>query len=940
MEVSVEGKIATVKGVPGHEGVWNGDLANGVSKRKDEFLYPDGAKGLATACASDKSQIAKEIWVYDQGTGLIFGKDTVQFDHPRFQDPSCRWRIKNDDGTFSDTPPMPLPPNPDKFLDYEQMTDEPQDRQSPETCQNFCGYLNRFFYKDCADVQTGPDGLLYCMREAYFYICTDEEVGAQGGASCAPGEQTPEWSNSRGCSGQDCRCQQDGQPHCPDTGENTYYSYYRRYEGTAERQTVETDKGADTAKIEASVACYGLYDEFDPKTTKTDAKDRRCVIGGNLNVSGMRESQTGKKEYGQNTKINDMDPMKKDNQRKKDDEAKDVWDLNLGWGISFVKEKIFEDEYEKDFGLLFQDIDNLDKANMRSVAPVQNKDEEPRLAKSSTLRAFDDTGMRVLSRWWQKQETEVATLSHPAVIRLLLPPGYAFGVDPNSPLVRTSSSSRSSQSNSAPGGDRGERIEIQIDADEDALGVLLRTIEDSALLHFREEPIPVVLPQGSPTEFRARAEQWCTWYMQQAGTRTCDDAPDGVKATIEKLLEYADTIERVRDVRAQLPLYAQKIAGLQNDLTEPIATWIRTNITAYKTYIGRQKQLTQDLGWQAVQQAMRQFTDKTNLPWCMNQRFETPIYSLLDDWLPSRTLDEKPTAIPGDGGRISGDDLPDLRFLPAGDIVIDFSHIAAMKDAIVIPVIKPVQVRLKIPVPFEGTKPEDVEDTLPDLPDMQAFADAFTEATERLPKVKKSTDIPPPFPLPRLDDAQVEQARGTIRQIGETIKKMNDEYAEFWESLAPLKPDDYNGDDINRIPEMRRQLYCKAWDTQPCIHVEMDLMERFQRINSRPMVLLQEDFESKGELRAHPQVCLPDDDVCLRLHPEEQPQTFLWQVNGPGKDIDTSKDLKQKLRDITLPKEIGTLDAEKAPPYDVNLNQLLPSLSVPAPIDLTPPKKP
>src|SRR6185369_1392117 len=113
-----------------------------------------------------------------------------------------------------------------------------------------------------------------------------------------------------------------------------------------------------------------------------------------------------------------------------------------------------------------------------------------------------------------------------------------------------------------------------------------------------------------------------------------------------------------------------------------------------------------DLYWAATEDAMNQFHEVTNRPWSMNQRFEPPIYSLLDEWMPSRALDDGVTATsPSDEttGRISGDNLPNLTITRPKDVVLDFSAITYLTGALKIPVLRPVQIRLKPLLPTVDT---------------------------------------------------------------------------------------------------------------------------------------------------------------------------------------------------------------------------------------------
>jgi hypothetical protein len=125
---------------------------------------------------------------------------------------------------------------------------------------------------------------------------------------------------------------------------------------------------------------------------------------------------------------------------------------------------------------------------------------------------------------------------------------------------------------------------------------------------------------------------------------------------------------------------------------------------------------------------------------------------------------------------------------------------------------------------------------------------------------------------------------------------------------------------------MKSKQECKGWDDDTCQHVEMDLMERFQRIGSRKLVMLKEDYASLGVKRRTPGLCQPMDQVCLLLHGERPNPAYIWQINPPKKIPDLGTLARSAVRDATLP------------PYDTDVKNLLPFFDVPKPIDLTPPK--
>ena len=116
----------------------------------------------------------------------------------------------------------------------------------------------------------------------------------------------------------------------------------------------------------------------------------------------------------------------------------------------------------------------------------------------------------------------------------------------------------------------------------------------------------------------------------------------------------------------------------------------------------------------------------------------------------------------------------------------------------------------------------------------------------------------------------------------------------------------------------------------------MDLLEELQRIDSRKLVFLNEDYDSVGPRRTAPDSCMPRDQVCMLLHGEKAEPAYQWEVRAPKKMPNLGSDARATMRDLSLPKPIGGIDTAKFLPYDVNVNDLLPSFDVPKPINLTP----
>lgn len=962
---SVENTIATVKNLPGRNGVWNGAILSGMATRKDEnndgntdnnFIFPDTAIGLTTACSPDKTQIGKKVWreKLNGFPGEIEQVD-VTYPHPKFTDPSCRWRRKNPDGTFeSIAPSMPLKElkDYDPPPDYGELDQEPDNRQSPRNCLTFCTMLNDYQFYDCLETDVAktasepPVEYTICKRWGNRYLCSDQEVKDANGACTT---NTGDKANSVQCVGQECRCQGDGGPNpgnrCvanPGTKQEespVYYSYYRFYIGSYTRDKitavdVRNDQESDTAQV----ACYGFYNEFDPKThfTGTDqatgiSKDRRCVI--NIDVSGRIDSQKGKGEYGQNSNFPDRDPNDASNQRTPAgqnrnpgdyNEDEDLWYLKLGGGFSLLNEKKFEETYDKDLSKVFLNLGALDTGKIRATEQLNAS--QP-TAPGSYIRAFDDTGERTVVSWWQTQQSAMAEALHPPIIRMILPSGWAMGVDPTDPFF-----ANPTVKILTPAEKREDRIEVQLNAEDDSLGAVLGYLQRSLLLHVVEEPVPTLVPVGTATEFRAKAEAWCTWFMRKNNKQDCNDPPQDVRELMDTLNAYATEIEQYRLLRAELPKYAAKVLNIQQEVTKPITEWMVKNIDAYKRYLADQKQVQAALGaeWRKTQEAYETFGSTTNLPWCMNQRFTLPVYSLLDDWMPARNPDGKRTA----------DKLPTITVDSNADIVVDLSAIAFMDGTITLPVLNPIQVRVTdFPSPPLAHETKTVP-SYPALPSITAIQDALQRSAETLPKPAVRPIKIPPIEIKPIDANAVAAQQTAIQDAKKIISQMDEHYKKFWRSIGPLKPDDsdpeFDPNDPKSIAYKKPKLECETWDDNTCQHVEMDLRERFMRIASRPLVFLKEDYISADEERGIGGPCISQSDVCTPLHPEEGGQKHLWEIIGPKNIKETLEELRTDIRKATLPKPVGEVPSKDFPHYGTTTGNLLPSYAVPAQIEIFP----
>ncbi len=871
MELSVEGRIADTENLPGHEGDWKGNIPSGMALRNDDLTYPDGAAGLFTACEDSRFESEKTAW-RDDAQGRI----PITVNYPYFEDPPCLWL---------DNAPVDGP-------------------QTPEKCQEFATWTNGYTYADCRDENIIPvfddEGnylFSYCGKWEDRYVCSDEWV--EGGRG-----------NSASCTGSECRC--DGtQASCVTSPFNgrPYRSFYRRYDANYKRLSVP-DAPKDVANKDARFGCYGLYEEFDPKTHQTQEKDKRCIA--DINLEEMKKTQLGKGKYGQDSNLPDP-PAAKRNEGKYDKD-KDLWYVLLGQAIDFVNSGL---QAEKNYTLTTF-LSNLSRGTQK--ATVQLTTEKP-VAKHSYIRAFDETGeSRMLTKWWQTQQTRLQTFVHGPVLRLVLPTTWAIGASTDPFLEKAESKEEKSLD------DRSKRIEVQIRAGKDTLGEAISFIDRSLTLQVIEEPLPIILPLVDPMELRATAASWCAWASAQKGEANCDGADAKVTELIKDLNAYADAIEDYRALRADISEYSAELLKLQQEVTKPLTDWLKKNIDDYKKSVESRKEIADQIApiLENAQGILATFHDETNLPWCMNQRFTIPIFSLLDPWLPSRA----------NGGEISEEGLPSLPdpgTVPQ-DIIVDLSKISYMQTSIRATLLQPQQVRLAIPRPPHM----DAIEELPDIgKEVQKIRDALKKSREQLPKVRQK-GAPPTITLPEpIDPVTIAEMRTGAAGIVTLFTEMKETYDEFWQSMGPLDSDEGEKDgesdgaksareDRNKekqeLREKKQKLECD-WGVSPCVHVEMDLVERLTRVGSRPLVFLKEDYESTGSGRTLASDCPPEDHVCLLMHPEKSEPLQGWQIRAPEENDNSGNedDARKTLRSLSFPKPAGSAEKKDIPPYDATL---------------------
>ncbi|TSC59953.1 MAG: putative reductive dehalogenase subunit A [Candidatus Peregrinibacteria bacterium Greene0416_62] len=714
-----------------------------------------------------------------------------------------------------------------------------------------------------------------------------------------------------------------------------------------------------TSRSEIPVACYGFYNEFDPKTRKTSSRDQRCVIAaydGSNEFRTFYVSQIGHGDFGQEREPLDPDPTDTEEIRDENfDVEEDLWYQNLGGAFSLLNGKVFKQKYGQDLTFALMTLDStLERARGPMLSPSSagggggggsssTHGPDPYVSTRSPgalRRAFDDSvsnerGMaRTIAMWWQQQETEAQKLIYPPVVHIIFPSAWSANLDlqetllnkevpdpPTPPAVQWSYEPQR------------KTMEVQMEVRNDLLGEVAALLESALIAPVRERSLPLIVPFGSATDFRAYKEGWIRWQK----LRLHDGVTPGseVDDLIDRLEEYAVTIDAARSLRAELPSVLGKALVQQNSIRQVIHGWLSAHLGAFQAFEEQRKQnLSQLREWQSVQKLYRDFHDITNMPWCKNDAFTTPVYSFLDTWLPGRP-------------DLNGQGLPVFTAQKPEDLYIDLTAFEISTDTILIPVLKPVQIlvnhdKLQPPGAYEK------DPSIPVLPPLPPLPILSISGALALP-MKAENGLTVPYPIVTPGDTS--ETIGSIRNI---IFSMNNAYRKFWdaitkprcgtlenpvpEAIARCKDDDPEKGNCCVIPG--EEEFCRrGWGSDTCVHVEMDLVERFTRMGARPAVLLQEDFQVIGDWRNTGPTgtflaCDPADWACQDLHKKRVLPRIGWfskvKVDDQTKQIDQWR--MQLFRDT-----LQSAGSASSPfPYQADRNTITPSFDQRPSMNLAP----
>ncbi|MDD5103011.1 MAG: hypothetical protein PHX93_01275 [Candidatus Peribacteraceae bacterium] len=797
-----------------------------------------------------------------------------------------------------------------------------------------------------------PDATVTCAVDELLYCCSDAKVDDR---------ETDAERNCIACSGDGLEDRNN--PGFDDNGEvpadleqtgcrkgknapngREYVSIYRRYLVSFVRDAVPDVPQDDTHRDDIPVDCYCRYEEFDPKIHRTKEEDYRCVItldDASKRFDDMKNSQQGKGEYGQNSDLADP-AYERDAGR---DTRNNLWVNGFSDAFSLLNGKTLQSSPKDNLFPLLQ----LDNADL--VATAQLDAGRP-LSSGSLIRSTDDSvntnrpGRRMITEWWQEQQTQSHKLFTASVLRLILPTPASVGLDLSDPfLTPRSSSSR----NARPANQ--QMIDVQIHSSpEDLLSEVSAYLQNGLLLHVREEPVPLVVPLASPVELRALAQGWKRWGEEQGPLD--DEAKIKAASAAQKLEDYAERIDQVRALRGELARYIGRLLTYQGTMMRAIGDWLTQNYGAWQRYAAvRQQSLALKPKWEEIQQKYRVFHDRTNMPWCRNDRFTTPVYSFLDDWMPGPSdndvrdlqlnIDDPPA------NDLEEEKLPRLSIEMLPDLVYDFTALRVSTGTVLLPVLTPIQIRLKQSLFNPPAFYEDMNDVfaqlneLIQLPDLPPVPSIYQEVLDNLFPTEIIHLSSPSLINPVIADLPPEIGQ-VMDRISEIITKMDETYKTFWDSITTYPEQD--------VPEKKWD--CRNLKVMPCIHVEMDLLERFTRIGARPAVQLKEDLDARGLQRTavvkdtHSDERLPstkfvpptanppcprEDWACQILNVQKTFAREGWRVEGIKEDLNKEDlaNLRNRLRKQTIPG-----NSSSSFPYTVTPEDMLPSFNLPSPISL------
>jgi hypothetical protein len=466
----------------------------------------------------------------------------------------------------------------------------------------------------------------------------------------------------------------------------------------------------------------------------------------------------------------------------------------------------------------------------------------------------------------------------------------------------------------------------------------------------------------------------------------CETGP--LAPYINKWYEIADEVEQLHKIRIQASLLPLAYVQQNVELYSQLEDWLTTTKRDYDQKVVEPMQKLLDLQptYRNIAAKWNGLHDDTNQPWCKNDRYSAPIYSLLDPWsskmieaaqdgtLPWE-LEENALSNFNNCAAVGSDKLcidhllPQLNVEPVADVLLDFSQftiVSAESGALVYPDITIHELRLDLPTITSIANHPDPT-TLPNLSDeVDSITTILEDMTFALQQSLSSSgsinsDVNIAADLPKLEtyipkETDTEAFKQQLLGINKLVIEIARPYKQFWDSLSIVnEPTVYDPatDTDKENKQYRTQesaLDCKKYSDEVCVHTEFDLLERLTRIFVRPAVLMAEDVEHRGEPRDASVArastddpissCDPADWACQHLQDQhtypKQQWTFIFPTASGGQQT-IIDEYHTKLLEHTLP-GLGKPPSGHTTnfPYEASSGDILPLFSKDAVINLIP----
>lgn len=528
--------------------------------------------------------------------------------------------------------------------------------------------------------------------------------------------------------------------------------------------------------------------------------------------------------------------------------------------------------------------------------------------KDGHVDGFSDDDHRALPIFWEAQQKELLKMTVDPVTKLLMPARALTGLAPDDPIYQYIQGTISRSDGT---------IEATLRSGDSDLENVLLSLSRMSIGPIQQVRIPVLMPLVTEQEITQSIFLWQQWKAEEAivapEQRRSSEAP-AVDALIAQLEQYRTRVRDIPKLHTALATYLQKLYEPQQEIRSAMASWYEANARELSTAatVSAQRRELKKL-WRETQNILLS-TDQSQLLWCSNQRFSTPIPTLLD--LPSPWWGDR---APGEERNQAfvppkDEDLREIGYLQPKDREFDFSGMTFTREPIFVPTLWPVPVQVKLPVPplHGSTVPSIAElPSLPPLPDATVFDDL------PLPTVF----VPDPTTVgPQSTPTDLAPAIAALTKFKTRMQMMKEAYERFQKSFSDLPDPEQDTANLTKI-----------------IHPESELLQRTERAFARwlPNRIVDADGRTKRlrdeRFRDGEDTCR-EDLICLFLPPEEKTiASFQWSVPRSTSDAITA--LRDELRSSFLPTEESRNPfAERLP----ILERLFPSLPLPITFDLVP----